>query len=40
MIEAGIANAIVPQSRREYTLWIGEATGRLPNHVPGGWQDA
>ena len=26
----GISNAIVPQSRRECTLWVGEATGRLP----------
>jgi hypothetical protein len=36
----GISNAILPQSRREGTLWVVEATGRIPNPSPGGWQCA
>jgi len=36
----GISYAIVPQSRRECTLWVVEATGRLPAPSAGGWQCA
>src|SRR4029450_12380728 len=36
----GISNAIVPQSRWECTLGVGEATGRLPNPAPGSWTGA
>src|SRR5437867_1565235 len=36
----GIANAIMPQSRREGTLRVEGATGRLPNPAPGAWQCA
>src|SRR5262245_9897087 len=32
----GISNAILPQSRRECTLRVGEATGRLLNPASGG----
>jgi hypothetical protein len=28
----GISNAIVPQSRRECTLWVVEATERIPEY--------
>ena len=30
----------MPQSRRECTLGVGEATGHLPNAAPDGWQCA
>src|SRR5262249_39767651 len=31
----GISNALLPQSRRVCPLWVGAATGRLPNPAPG-----
>jgi hypothetical protein len=40
VVRIGILNALLPQSRREYTLWVGEAPGRLSNPTPGGWQGA
>ena len=35
-----ISNAMLPQSRREGPLGVVEATRRLPNPSPGGWQCA
>ena len=40
LVSIGISNSILPQFRRECTLWVVEATGRLPNPAPGAWQCA
>jgi hypothetical protein len=40
LVSIGISNAIVPQSRRECTLWVVEATSPLPNPAQGAWQCA